>query len=67
LVLPVRDDLRMRAWHRDATASLFALIDRNAAHLREWLTGVDTDHTEACKLAFIYRCVVDTKVANPSN
>ena len=56
LVLPVRDELVIRAWRRDDAASLFALIDRNFAHLREWLRWVDGNHTESGKLAFIDRC-----------
>jgi len=56
LILPIRDELAMRSWHRDDAAALHALIVQNAAHLREWLTWVDTDSTKAGRLAFIDRC-----------
>jgi ribosomal-protein-serine acetyltransferase len=50
---PLRDGFEIRLLEEHHAAELFAAVERNRAHLRQWLPWVDVTRTEEDGLAFI--------------
>ena len=50
---PLRDGFELRLLEERHAAEMFAAIDRNREHLRQWLPWVDATRTEDDGLAFI--------------
>ncbi|CAM3062976.1 GNAT family N-acetyltransferase [Rariglobus hedericola] len=53
LLLTDRPSLRLRTLREDDAAALFALVDRNRAHLRVWLPWIDANTAVGHSSAFI--------------
>jgi ribosomal-protein-serine acetyltransferase len=50
---PIRPGFELRLLEERQAASVFAVVDQERKHLREWLPWVDATHTEDDTLAFI--------------
>lgn len=60
---PFRDGFELRLLEERHASALFKVVDRERAHLREWLPWVDATHTEEDSLSFI-RSVLEQFVTN---
>ena len=53
--LTVDDDVELRLWEESYAEELFALVDRNRSHLREWLPWLDITRSVEDQRGFIRR------------
>lgn len=55
--VPIRSDVQLRLMEERDAAEMFAVVDRNRAHLREWLPWVDRTTSREDTSSFIRRAL----------
>ncbi|HOV98872.1 MAG TPA: GNAT family protein [Bacteroidota bacterium] len=63
MILPISDDLFLKTLSLEDASALFALINKNRHHLREWLPWVDANSTIEHTEAYI-ESAIQQKLAN---